>query len=139
MRSSLLTWSLICTAATKCRTQGLRESLAVRLKSHVLHWSTEKNIEMPYRQKWLFLMFFFGWRIRFWHPFSPIWSGFSCTGSSHFPFVIENRKFIFWNQLAIVMVLIIFYVFLGAESVSGIHFYPSCLDLAVPEVAIFPL
>ena len=35
------------------------------------------------------------------------------------------------------MILIVFYVFLGAESDSGICFYPSRLDFAVPEVAIF--
>ena len=35
------------------------------------------------------------------------------------------------------MVLVIFYVFWGAESISGIHFYPSRLDFAVPEEAIF--
>ena len=51
--------------------------------------------------------------------------------------MIEKRKSIFWNQLAIVMVLIIFYVFRGAESDSGINFYPVYLDFAVLEVAIF--
>ena len=35
------------------------------------------------------------------------------------------------------MILIVFYVFLGAESDSGICFHPSRLDFAVPEVAIF--
>ena len=53
------------------------------------------------------------------------------------PFAIEKRKIIFRKQLAIVMILIIFYVILGAESDSGICFYPSRLDFAVQEVAIF--
>ena len=80
---------------------------------------------------------FLRWRIRFWHPFLPIWSGSSCTGSGHFSFVIENRKIIFRKKLAIVLILIIFYVFLDAESDSGICFYPSRPDFAVLEVAIF--
>ena len=101
-------------------------------------------ITLVYRKKILKCAFakndcflcFLGWRIRFWHPFLPIWSRFSCTGSGHFPFVIENRKIIFRKKLAIVFILIIFYVFLDAESDSGIHFYPLRLDIAVLNTVI---
>ena len=96
----------------------------------------KKILKCPIDKNDCFLCFL-GWRIRFWHPFLPIWSRFSCTGSGHFPFVIENRKIIFRKKLAIVLILIIFYVFLDAESDSGICFYPSRPDFAVLEVAIF--
>ena len=69
--------------------------------------------------------------------FHPIHLDFALPESGHFFNTKEPWKIIFRKQVAIIIVLTIFYVFLDEESDSGIRFYPPRPDFAVPDEAIF--
>ena len=51
--------------------------------------------------------------------------------------VIEIRSIIFFTRIAYETIIAIFYLFSGEEYNNGISLYPSCLDFAVRDNAIF--
>ena len=80
---------------------------------------------------------FWGWGIRFCHPFSLISSRFCCIENGYFFISIEIQKSIFWKWWIFIKTVIVSYVFWGEEFDNRIHFCLYIIHFALRDHAIF--